>query len=174
MRKTHAHYCSSGILFLDRIWRWLPARTSARVLAGAAARRDDRYSLRGAFPSYCNRTGCSLAPENVGLESEPRVARGNGYRGAPFSAVGRLRCRSRSSWKYRVSAVRPPRHAGWFDLCGFAYRVRCSAVLANWPQRPEARPMHTALRAVKVIHTLVWALFVSCMNRPGFVGGSNF
>jgi len=36
-------------------------------------------------------------------------------------------------------------------------------VLANWPQRPEARPMHTALRAVKVIHTLVWALFVSCI-----------
>ena len=36
-------------------------------------------------------------------------------------------------------------------------------VFTNWPQRPEARPMHTALRAVKVIHTLVWALFVSCI-----------
>jgi hypothetical protein len=36
-------------------------------------------------------------------------------------------------------------------------------VLANWPQRPEARPTHAALRAVKVIHTLVWALFVSCI-----------
>lgn len=36
-------------------------------------------------------------------------------------------------------------------------------VLANWRQRPEAWPTHAALRAVKVIHTLVWALFVSCI-----------
>ena len=31
------------------------------------------------------------------------------------------------------------------------------------PLHTENGPMHTALRAVKVIHTLVWALFVSCI-----------
>jgi hypothetical protein len=36
-------------------------------------------------------------------------------------------------------------------------------VLVNWPQRPEAGPTHTALRAAKAIHTLVWALFAGCI-----------
>jgi hypothetical protein len=38
-------------------------------------------------------------------------------------------------------------------------------VLANWPRRPpaDARPMQSALHKVKVIHTLAWAFFASCI-----------
>jgi hypothetical protein len=60
---------ASGTLFLDCVWRRLLARTDTCVLAGAAARRDHGYSLRGAFPSYCYRTRCPIAPKMLKLRA---------------------------------------------------------------------------------------------------------
>jgi hypothetical protein len=69
---------AAALHFSHRVWRWLVAWIDASILAGAAARRDYRYSLRGAFPSLCNCIGCPFAPKNIELEHEHQVAGGVG------------------------------------------------------------------------------------------------
>jgi len=135
----HADHCSRDVVFFDCVRRRLLAWTDAGVLAGTKAWRDDGYSLRGAFSTYCDRACRSMTSQKVQHKNERSFARRSRSRWSVSAAARGRCCRKPPSRDYTGSTAQPPSDTGGPHLHGVASRVCCHARFGKLasPQRRE-------------------------------------